>query len=98
MASKSQIAFFRKLYLSLLIDEDRHNLLSLQQLTGMPRRTLQDTIASLGDVGIEVEFIQTKERHNAGYYQLLTWGPIDLAWVNGHRELLLAALSLQQST
>lgn len=95
MITKSQKAFFRKLYLAHLMNEDRHNLLSLQALTQMPRRTLQDTIAALSDIGIEVEFVQTKERHNAGYYRVSSWGPISSAWVGHHLEHILTALALE---
>ncbi|WP_310734250.1 winged helix-turn-helix domain-containing protein [Shewanella sp. SR44-3] len=84
MITKSQRAFYRKLYLAHLISEDKHNLLSLQALTQMPRRTLQDTMAAMADIGIEVEFVQTKERHNAGYYHLSDWGPICKTWLAMH--------------
>jgi len=56
--SKQHKAFLRKLYLAHLMDDDRHNLLSLNKLTGMPRRTLQDAIAAFEDIGIRVEFVQ----------------------------------------
>jgi hypothetical protein len=93
MVTKSQKAFFRKLYLAHLMYEEKHNLLSLQALTQMPRRTLQDTIASLSDIGIDVEFVQTKARHNAGYYQVSDWGPISSAWVRDHLIAITEALS-----
>lgn len=66
------------------MDDERHNLLSLNKLTGMPRRTLQDAIAAFEDIGIRVEFIQEVSRNNAGYYRILTWGPISSAWVDTH--------------
>ncbi|MGX9460821.1 winged helix-turn-helix domain-containing protein [Shewanella sp. A14] len=82
--NKSQKAFLRKLYLAHLLDEEQHNLLSLQKLTLMPRRTLQDAIAAFVDIGIEVDFVQQGKRHNDGYYRISTWGPISSAWVNSH--------------
>jgi hypothetical protein len=94
VVTKSQKAFFRKLYLAHLMVEGRHNLLSLQALTQMPRRTLQDTIAALADIGIEAEFVQTKERHNAGYYHICSWGPISSAWVSAHLAVIQTALAL----
>ncbi|MBB1317924.1 helix-turn-helix domain-containing protein [Shewanella sp. SR43-4] len=84
--NKSQKAFLRKLYLAHLLDEEQHNLLSLQKLTQMPRRTLQDAIAAFVDIGIEVDFVQQGQRHNDGYYRISTWGPISSAWVNSHFE------------
>ncbi|MCH1920262.1 winged helix-turn-helix domain-containing protein [Shewanella sp. A3A] len=82
--SKQQIAFVRKLYLAHVIDDGKHNLLSLQKLTGMPRRTLQDALAACSDIGIEVAFIQDGARNNSGYYHIQTWGPINSAWVGTH--------------
>ncbi|MCH1929756.1 winged helix-turn-helix domain-containing protein [Shewanella sp. A25] len=82
--SKQHKAFLRKLYLAHLMDDERHNLLSLNKLTGMPRRTLQDAIASFVDIGIRAEFVQDGSRNNAGYYRVLTWGPISSAWVDTH--------------
>ncbi|MEI6859083.1 MAG: winged helix-turn-helix domain-containing protein [Shewanella sp.] len=82
--SKQKKAFLRKLYLAHVIDNEQHNLLSLNKLTDMPRRTLQDSIAALSDIGIECQFIQGGERNNAGYYKLSTWGPISSAWVSTH--------------
>ncbi|EGM71635.1 winged helix-turn-helix domain-containing protein [Shewanella sp. HN-41] len=82
--SKQHKAFLRKLYLAHLMDDDRHNLLSLNKLTGMPRRTLQDAIAAFEDIGISVEFVQEGSRNNAGYYRVVTWGPISSAWVDTH--------------
>ena len=82
--SKQHKAFLRKLYLAHLMDDDRHNLLSLNKLTGMPRRTLQDAIATFEDIGISVEFVQEGSRNNAGYYRVVTWGPISSAWVDTH--------------
>ncbi|OEG73050.1 hypothetical protein BEL05_06545 [Shewanella colwelliana] len=84
--SKQKKAFLRKLYLAQLIDNERHNLLSLHQQTGMPRRTLQDAIATLSDLGIECHFVVDGVRNNAGYYQIKTWGPISGPWVSTHLE------------
>jgi hypothetical protein len=82
--SKQHKAFLRKLYLAHLMDDERHNLLSLNKKTGMPRRTLQDAIAAFVDVGIQVDFVQDGSHHNSGFYRVLTWGPISSAWVDTH--------------
>ncbi|WOT05889.1 winged helix-turn-helix domain-containing protein [Shewanella youngdeokensis] len=81
-ASKQQKAFYRKLFIAHQIDTETHNLLSLHQLTNMPRRTLQDSIAAFSDLGIECEFVQEGVRNNAGYYKINDWGPINSLWVN----------------
>ncbi|MCG9713373.1 winged helix-turn-helix domain-containing protein [Shewanella insulae] len=90
--SKQKIAFLRKLYLAHLIDSEQHNLLSLNKATTMPRRTLQDAIAAMGDIGITCVFVQDGERHNAGYYRLKDWGPIDKAWVARNIENIVQLL------
>lgn len=95
MVSKQHKAFLRKLYLAHLMDDERHNLLSLNQATGMPRRTLQDAIAAFADVGIQVEFVQEGSRNNAGYYRVVTWGPISSAWVNTHFKEITACLQAE---
>jgi len=58
----------------------------------MPRRTLQDSISALDDIGIECQFIQDGERDNAGYYKIKTWGPITPAWVDTHIDYITTIL------
>ncbi|GGZ06022.1 MAG: winged helix-turn-helix domain-containing protein [Shewanella fodinae] len=95
--TKQQIAFLRKLYLAHLIDDQQHNLLSLQKQTGMPRRTLQDAIAAFSDIGITVEFVQDGGRNNAGHYHIKTWGPINSAWVGTHLTQIALILQLPKA-
>lgn len=93
--SKQQRAFFRKLYLSHLISQEPLNVTALQKMTGMHRRTLQDTLKDLGDIGIECSFIQQEGgRNNAGYYQVDCWGPIDPSWINNNLARLEAVLEI----
>lgn len=97
--SKAQRAFYRKLYLAWLISQHTHNLSSLNKLTGMPRRTLQDTLKDLGDIGIECSFIQTEgARNNSGHYQIEHWGPIDPQWVEQHQSQLAEVLGVQSAS
>lgn len=92
--SKAARAFQRKLYLAWLISQQEHSLKSLQALTGMPRRTLQDTLKTLPDLGIRYGFEQhSGERNNQGHYRLLDWGPIDASWVARHAEEIRQGLS-----
>ncbi|PPC74447.1 hypothetical protein C4K68_26300 [Pokkaliibacter plantistimulans] len=94
MVSKQQKAFYRKLYLSWLVAQQEHSLTSLVVLTAMPRRTIQDTLADLSDIGIDCQFVQREGgRHNEGYYQLCSWGPINPTWVEEHLPELLQALA-----
>lgn len=78
---RQQKAFYRKLYLAHLISEQKLNLPALMEITGMPRRTLQDSIADFGDIGLQVEFVQDGVRNNDGYYRMVDWGPINAQWL-----------------
>ena len=58
----------------------------------MPRRTLQDCIADLADIGIACEFVQQGPKHRHGHYAIRDWGDHDPRWVAEHFDGLLAAL------
>jgi len=93
--TKQQRAFYRKLYLSHLISNGEHNVRSLHLLTGMPRRTLQDTIKDLSDIGISCHFEQQEGgRNNAGIYRIDDWGPIRPEWVSDQLPELTEALGV----
>ncbi|MCL1066657.1 winged helix-turn-helix domain-containing protein [Shewanella olleyana] len=93
--SKAHKAFLRKIFLCHLIHQQQHNLLSLHQLTKMPRRTIQDTLAAMLDIGVEIKFVQDGERHNAGYYQLIDWGPINPQWIELNLEDICVSLDIE---
>lgn len=93
MTRRSQRAFLRKIYLAWLIDNGRHNLRTLQEKTGMPRRTLQDSLKDLEDIGIKCCFEQTDgERNNCGLYRVIDWGPIRRNWVRSNLAWLRSEL------
>ncbi|MFD2180305.1 helix-turn-helix domain-containing protein [Veronia pacifica] len=74
--------FARRLYLAYLVDSlEKPNVPALIEITGWPRRTIQDAIKSLPSFGFELSFVQDGHRHNDGYYQIEGWGPIDRQWV-----------------
>lgn len=57
--SKTKSSFYRRLYVAYLIDSGQaSNVPALTEMTGMPRRTAQDTIAALADLDIVCEFEQ----------------------------------------
>ena len=85
--------FARRLYLCWLLDnEPKPNVPKLMEITGWPRRTLQDVLKALPGMGVELEFIQQGVRNNDGYYQLSGWGPLDAKWIERHRQQLLNAI------
>jgi hypothetical protein len=74
--------FARRLYLAYLVASiERPNVPKLIEITGWPRRTIQDVLKALPGIGIELIFVQDGCRHNDGYYQLSDWGPFDSQWV-----------------
>ena len=72
--SKQRRAYCRKLLLAHMIANQRHDLMSLESATGMPRRTLQDSIKAMVDIGIDCEFVQDGPKHRHGYYRIVDWG------------------------
>ena len=84
--SKTKSSFYRRLYVAWLIDsQTASSVPALTEVTGMPRRTAQDTIAALADLDIICEFEQQDGARNlAGRYLIRSWGPVDKDWVSGH--------------
>ena len=79
--SKQRRAYCRKLCVAHLVAREPHDLHALEAATGMPRRTLQDCIADLADIGIVCEFVQDGPRHRHGYYAIRDWGDHDPHWI-----------------
>ena len=81
--SKTKSSFYRRLYVAYLIDSEiASSVPALTDVTGMPRRTAQDTIAALADLDIVCEFEQLDgARNHAGGYRIRDWGAIDRQWI-----------------
>ncbi|MDR5904145.1 winged helix-turn-helix domain-containing protein [Franzmannia qiaohouensis] len=91
--SKTKSSFYRRLYVAHLIERGIASVPALIEATGMPRRTAQDTIASLSELDILCEFERDDgERHNIGRYRIRDWGAIDPRWVANHSMHLKRAL------
>ena len=84
--SKTKSSFYRRLYVAYLIDSGlASSVPALTDVTGMPRRTAQDTIAALADLDIVCEFEQEDgARNHAGHYRIRAWGAIDRRWIEGN--------------
>lgn len=76
--SKTKTSFYRRIYLAYLIDSGVNTVPKIIDATGIPKRTAQDTILAMRELGIQVEFIG--ERKN-GCYQIYDWGAIQKEWV-----------------
>ncbi|MBQ0719182.1 MAG: helix-turn-helix domain-containing protein [Gammaproteobacteria bacterium] len=78
--SKTKTSFYRRLYVAHLISVGVNTVPQITQLTGMPRRTAQDTIAALDELAIRCEFIGAKKD---GGYTINDWGAINPLWIKG---------------
>ncbi|WP_110655770.1 winged helix-turn-helix domain-containing protein [Salinicola halimionae] len=92
--SKTRTSFYRRLYVAHLIDAGlAESVPAIVEVSGMPRRTAQDTLAALGELDISCEFEQSAgERHQIGRYVIRDWGPISPAWVESRAEGIASAL------
>jgi hypothetical protein len=92
--SKTKSSFYRRLYVAYLIDSEiASSVPALTDVTGMPRRTAQDTIAALADLDIVCEFEQMDgARNHAGGYRIRDWGAIDRQWIEQNLQQVKAVL------
>lgn len=79
--SKTKTSFYRRLYAAHMITAGIHSVPAITAVSGMPRRTAQDTIANLKELDIDCEFIGGTKN---GHYRINDWGPISQIWVNSH--------------
>ena len=87
--SKTKTSFYRRLYIAYLIDRGINTVPAITAATGMPRRTAQDTLSALHELGIECEFVgATKD----GHYQIHQWGPINQSWVANNITMIQSTL------
>ena len=77
--SKTKTSFYRRIFVAYLIDAGINTVPAIIKETGMPRRTAQDTIAALTELGIACVFVGGTKN---GQYSITTWGAINPAWVN----------------
>jgi hypothetical protein len=87
--SKTQTSFYRRLYIAHLIESGVHTVPAIVKTTGMPRRTAQDTISGLAEIGVSCEFVGATK---TGRYQINDWGPINREWVKLHLQHICGVL------
>jgi hypothetical protein len=92
--SKTKTSFYRRLYVAWLIDSQlASSVPALTEVTGMPRRTAQDTLAALADLDIVCEFEQCDgARQNAGHYRIRDWGAVQPQWIEANLAQIKAVL------
>ena len=87
--SKTKSSFYRRIYVAYLIDDGVNSVPAIIAATGMPRRTVQDTITALKELSIDCEFIGGKKN---GSYQINDWGAISKTWVKNNLKHVLYVL------
>jgi len=98
--SKTRTSFYRRLYIAHLIDAGiAESVPAIVEVSGMPRRTAQDTLSALAELDVVCEFEQTAgERHRSGRYVIRDWGPISPVWVARHIAEIAGALGYPLSS
>ncbi len=79
--SRTQTSFYRRAYTAYLIDSGTNTVAGIIATTGMPKRTVQDTIAALKEHGVDCTFIGGTKN---GYYAIRDWGGINKSWVKNN--------------
>jgi len=72
--SKTKTSFYRRIFLTYLIEQGINTVPKIMAATGMPRRTAQDTLAAIHELAITLE-------NKGGTFRLINWGAIDQLWV-----------------
>jgi hypothetical protein len=78
MHSKTKTSYYRRLYVAYLIDSGINTVPAIVEITGMPRRTAQDTISALSELDIECEHTGATK---SGEYKINCWAAIQKAWI-----------------
>ena len=87
--SKTKTSFYRRLYVAYLIDQGVNTVPALMEVTGMPRRTAQDTILALAEIDIDCEFLGANKD---GSYVIKEWGAIRREWIHDHLQQIKRVL------
>jgi hypothetical protein len=87
--TKTKISYYRRLYIAYLIDTGVSTVPQIMSVTGMPRRTVQDTIKSLAELDIVCKFVgATKD----GSYVISDWGAINNKWIKNNLQHVKSVL------
>lgn len=79
--SKTKTSFYRRIYVAYLIDTGVNTVPAITAVTGMPRRTAQDTIVALNELDILYAFVGGNKN---GGYQIDDWGPVSRQWIDNN--------------
>lgn len=88
--SKTQTSFLRRVLVAYLIDLGKNTVPQIMEVTGMPRRTAQDTIKALNELEIKVD------QYNRGEYRISNWGAVNRDWIENNFTHVCSVLSYAQ--
>lgn len=89
--SKTKTSYYRRLYIAHLIDIGINTVPLLLEITGMPKRTLQDTILALAEMDIVCAIAGgTKNRS----YSIEAWGAINKDYIKNNLQHIITVLQL----
>ncbi|MDF3011965.1 MAG: hypothetical protein K0Q78_169 [Cellvibrio sp.] len=83
--SKTKTSFYRRIYVAWLIQQGINSVPKIIEVTGMPRRTAQDTLAAIHELAIEME-------NRNGTYRITSWGAVSPQWVGDNIPQLKSVL------
>jgi len=84
--SKTKTSFYRRLYVAWLITQGINSVPKIIEVTNMPRRTAQDTLAAIHELDIHME-------NNNGTYKVVNWGAVNQQWVAANVEQIKNVLA-----
>ncbi|MFC1747638.1 helix-turn-helix domain-containing protein [Pseudomonadota bacterium] len=87
--SKTKTSFYRRLYIAYLIDTGTNTVPAISAETGMARRTTQDTIKALHELGIQCNWAGPTK---SGGYEIIDWGPIRKGWIKSNLKHVIDVL------
>ena len=83
--SKTKTSFYRRIYVTWLIQQGINSVPKIIAATGMPRRTAQDTLAAIHELAIALE-------NTDGTYRVVNWGAVNEQWVSSNIQLIKTTL------
>lgn len=88
--SKTKTSYYRRLLVAYLIDTGINTPALILEATGMPRRTLQDTIKALAELDIECEDAGGTINKS---YSIKSWGAIESSWIKNNLQQIKDVLA-----
>ncbi|PVZ63406.1 helix-turn-helix domain-containing protein [Pelagibaculum spongiae] len=89
--SKTKTSYYRRLLVAHLIDTGINTPPLILETTGMPRRTLQDTIKALAELDIECTDAGGTINRS---YSITSWGAINKGWIKNNLQKIKDVLEL----